>query len=264
MKRTVFIVLLSLFSAGGLWAQKAGTGTVVRVLTFNIFHGETTTGSFDLDRIAQVISDADPDFVALQEVDFKTNRAHKKDLATELGWRVKMAPLFGRAMYYDGGEYGEAILSKYTFLSFRNVALPFTPGHEPRAAIEITTVLSSGDTIAFVATHLDHLPDDQNRIAQVRKINETFSRNSYPTILAGDMNARPGSEPIKLLESVWGSSYDKTRPQPTYPSNNPLIKLDYVMFHPPERWKVLERTAIQDSVASDHCAYLVLLELLKK
>jgi len=33
-------------------------------------------------------------------------------LATELGWRVEMAPVFGRAMYYDNGEYGEALLSK--------------------------------------------------------------------------------------------------------------------------------------------------------
>ena len=72
-------------------------------------------GDFDLQVIAKVIEDADPDLVALQEVDFKTRRAGY-DLATELGRMVKMAPLFGRAMYYDGGEYGGAILSKYTFI----------------------------------------------------------------------------------------------------------------------------------------------------
>ena len=46
-----------------------------------------------------------------------------------------MTPIFARAMYYNGGEYGEGILSKYTFLQTRNVALPFTPGDEPRAAL---------------------------------------------------------------------------------------------------------------------------------
>ena len=58
---------------------------IIRVLTFNIYHGETMNGDFDLDKIAKVIIDAQPDFVALQEVDFKTNRAKKYDLVTELG-----------------------------------------------------------------------------------------------------------------------------------------------------------------------------------
>jgi len=100
------------------------------VLSFNILHGATTKGDFDLDLIAKVIIDADPDLVALQEVDFKTNRAKKYDLVTELGWRTKMVPIFAKAMNYDGGEYGEGILSKYTFLQSRNIALPYTPGRQ--------------------------------------------------------------------------------------------------------------------------------------
>src|SRR5665811_1187969 len=63
-------------------------GKIVKVLSFNILHGATTKGDFNLDVIAQVILDTDPDFVALQEVDFKTDRAKKYDLATELGWRT--------------------------------------------------------------------------------------------------------------------------------------------------------------------------------
>ena len=51
-------------------------------MTFNIYHGETMKGDFNLDVIAKVINDANPDFVALQEVDHKTNRAKKYDLVT--------------------------------------------------------------------------------------------------------------------------------------------------------------------------------------
>jgi len=237
-------------------------GKIVKVLSFNILHGATTKGDFNLDVIAQVILDTDPDFVALQEVDFKTDRAKKYDLATELGWRTKMAPLFARAMPYDGGEYGEGILSKHTFLKTRNVPLPFTNGNEPKAALEIVTVLPGGDTIAFIGTHLDHIRDNRDRIAQTKEINRVFASNTYPTILAGDLNAEPDSEPIRILEKIWAASYDKENPRPTFPSNDPSKKIDYVMFYPKNRWKVIKTEVIQDSVASDHCAYMATLKLM--
>jgi len=143
-----------------------------------------------------------------------------------------------------------------------NIALPFSKGNEPRAALEITTILTSGDTINFIGTHLDHSKDEKDRVAQVRKMNEIFLSNKYPTILAGDLNDVPGSTAINILEEMWFSSYDKDNPEPTFPSINPTKKIDYVMFYPKTRWRVLKTEVIQDAIASDHCAYLVTLELL--
>ena len=91
-----------------------------------------------------------------------------------------------------------------------------------------------------------------------------FRPISIPTILAGDLNAVPGSTPINILEGIWTPSYDKEMPKPTYPSKEPQKKIDYVMFFPQNRWKVLETKVIPDPIASDHCAYLVTLELLDK
>ena len=264
MKRiltTLIIILLCIQTIHS--NENDAQGSKLKILTFNILHGATTKGDFDLDAIAKVIIEADPDFVALQEVDFKTNRARKYDLVTELGWRTKMAPIFGKAMDFDDGEYGEGILSKFSFISTRNVALPFTPGNEPRAALEILTVLPTGDTIAFIGTHLDHLRDEKDRVAQVKKINEVFSENIYPTILAGDLNAIPGSAPINILEEIWTPTYNKENPAPTFPSKEPRVKIDYVMFKPDNNWKVIDTKVIEDAIASDHCAYLVTLELVK-
>ena len=256
------ILLLICTSTVVLSQSTVDSSKIVRVLSFNILHGATTIGDFDLDVIAKVIKDAKPDFVALQEVDFKTNRARKYDLVTELGLRTQLVPLFGRAMPFDDGEYGEGILSKYTLLTSRNVALPYSPGNEPRAALEVVCTITSKDTVAFIGTHLDHLKDEKDRVAQVKKINEVFSTNSYPTILAGDLNATPGSTPINILEEIWTSSYHKKNIKYTFPSHNPSKKIDYIMFYPKNRWKVLETNVIQDPIASDHCAYLVILELL--
>ena len=66
--------------------------------TYNILHGATLNNNFDLEKIANVINSVSPDLVALQEVDFKTNRANKMDLVSELGKLTDMAPLFGKAM----------------------------------------------------------------------------------------------------------------------------------------------------------------------
>lgn len=265
MKLLSSILLLFVLNIHSAYSQVRDSKSItLKILTFNILHGATTKGDFDLDAIAKVIIDVDPDLVALQEVDYKTNRAMKYDLVTELGWRSKMAPIFGKAMDFDGGEYGEGILSKFSFLNTRNIALPFSPGNEPRTALEITTILPSGDTITFVGTHLDHLRDEKDRISQVKKINEVFSGNRYPTILAGDLNAIPGSEPINILEEIWLASYDKNNPAPTFPSKEPSKKIDYVMFYPGNNWHVVSTKVIQDPIASDHCAYLVTLELVKE
>ena len=262
VKRHIKAFIGLFFMSSLIFGQHSSSkNKLVKVLSFNILHGATTNGSFDLDIIANVIKKADADFVSLQEVDFKTNRAKKYDLPTELGYRTKMASVFGRAMYYDGGEYGEGVLSKYSFLSTRNVALPYTKGNEPRAALEITTVLKSGDTISFIGTHLDHLEEDTDRVSQAKEINKVFSKNTYPTILTGDLNDTPNSKTIKILENYWKASYSKSKTKKTFPSNNPMKKIDYVMYYPANKWKVVSRETICDKIASDHCGYLVTLEL---
>jgi endonuclease/exonuclease/phosphatase family metal-dependent hydrolase len=184
------------------------------------------------------------------------------DLATELAMRAKMTPLFGRAMPYDGGEYGEGVLSKYSFVSTRVVALPHSPGREPRAALEARVQLPSGDVIAVIGTHLDHLRDETDRLAQANTIIETFAGNDVPTMLAGDLNAEPGSATIDSLTNHWAPS-SGDNPEPTHPSKKPARKIDYVMVAPKGKWKVVDTKVIVDDVASDHCAYMATLELLR-
>ena len=172
---TLFLILHLSFSANAQTEEK----NLVKVLSFNVLGGRTTKTDFNLDAVARVIQDADPDFVALQEVDYKVNRSHQIDLATELGWRTKMASIFGRAMYYDGGEYGDGILSRYTFLTTRNVPLPNIEGQEPRTSVEGVVALPSGDTIAFVSTHFSH-EGEPGRLLQAEAINEIYTQNQYP------------------------------------------------------------------------------------
>ena len=241
-------------------SQEAADATrVVRALSFNIYHGETMRGDFDLEQIARVIRAVNPDLVALQEVDLYTGRSSERDLASELGLLTRMVPLFGMAMPYDGGEYGEGILSRYSFLSTRNHPLPAGPGKEPRAALEARVVIESGDTIAFVGTHFDHT-GEPDRINQAARLREILADIDLPVLLAGDLNAIPESRTMEILFSDLKPS-DKEF-SPTIPTDKPRAKIDYILYGPPDRWKVLESRVICDTIASDHCAFLSVLELL--
>ncbi len=263
--RKVFIKISFLLLAVLLWCNTAAqvstdSTRIVRVLTFNILHGATMKGNFDLDTIAKVIKSVNPDLVALQEVDFYTNRAKKMDLATELGLRTGLAPIFGQAMPYDGGGYGEGVLSARAFLSTQNHALSARRGKEPRSALEVNVILVSGDTIRFIGTHLDHTKDETDRINQANQLNQLLTKDNRPSILAGDLNARPESKTMEILYEKWTKSF--TEDIPTAPSVNPKAKIDYILFRPANRWRVLETRVIDEKMASDHRPVLSVLELL--
>ncbi len=70
----------------------------------------------------------------------------------------------------------------------------------------------------------------------------------------------PGSDPINLLSGQWCYAAQDD-PQPTAPSVRPRRKIDYIMYKPKDRWKVVEVRVIDEKVASDHCPVFSVLEL---
>ncbi|MCP4260758.1 MAG: hypothetical protein GY774_25015 [Planctomycetes bacterium] len=261
VSRIVLIVLIFSIFAGGCAGVKPESPYRVSVLTYNIYHGEDANGKSNLDAVAGIINSLKPDLVALQEVDNKTTRAKGLDLTAELSQRTGMQGIFGKAMDYAGGGYGEAVLTRHLIIYTKNNLLPNTPNTEPRAALEIQIELPTKDRIVFVGTHLDHLRDQINRMNQSGRIKELYQDYEFPIILAGDLNARPGSDPINLLSSQWAYASEGD-PQPTMPSVKPRSKIDYIMYKPKDRWKVIEVRVIDEKVASDHCPVFAVLELL--
>ena len=221
----------------------------LRVLTYNIHHGEGTDRKFDLQRLANVIKATEPDVIALQEVDRKTRRASGVDQAAELGKLTGMNAQFGKAMDYSGGEYGEAILSRHKPTNIKVHALPHGPGREPRAAIAVTLAARDGlPELVFIGTHLCHQSND-DRVAQAKKINEAYPPDSkVVAILAGDLNARTDSPPMREFGKQWID---------TMPKRN---KIDYVLVRPADPWHVIEAKVIPEPIASDHDPVLVVLE----
>lgn len=233
----------------------------LRILTYNIRHGQGSDGRLDLDRLARIIRDLNPDLVALQEVDRRTRRAGGVDQAIEIGRLTGMQALFGRAMDFEGGQYGEVILSRHPLVTSAIHPLPCQADSESRCALEARIRLPDNIELRFIGTHLDHLTDEAGRILQAGAIAGLFSRDSRaPMILAGDMNAQPGSAPIRILAETWLDT-GADRPLLTFPADNPVEKIDYIFVKPAACWRILGIRTIEEKVASDHLPLLATLEI---
>jgi len=260
MVRRILLALLALAASA---AGCAAPSVRLRVLSYNIHHGRGSDGRIDLERIAGVIRAADPDLVALQEVDDRTTRSGGIDQRSEIGRLTGLHAVFGKAMDYAGGGYGVAVLSRWPIESSATHALPFTEPHEPRCALEVCVALPDGSgTIRFFGTHLDHTADPADRIRQAQAIADLVARGSEePVVLAGDLNDLPGSETLAVFGEPW---LDATAgdPAPTWPADAPRKKIDYVLAAPADRWRFVSAEVIDERAASDHRPLLVVLELL--
>jgi endonuclease/exonuclease/phosphatase family metal-dependent hydrolase len=245
----VGVLVFTLLSAVPVLAQERQLPRL-RVLTYNIHHGQGRDGKFDLERLAKIISELNPDVVALQEVDRKTSRASGIDQAAQLGELTKMHSVFGNAMHYSGGGYGEAILSRFPMEEIKDYRLPFRYGQESRIVIAAKIKPNKGlPELIFAGTHLCH-QSDETRTEQAQQINRLFpAQQGVPVILAGDLNARPGSGPMEvLLQDRWVDAIA------------PHSRIDYVLYRKSDPWQVVDVQIVDERIASDHRPVLAILE----
>jgi endonuclease/exonuclease/phosphatase family metal-dependent hydrolase len=245
--------------AGGY--QAAPISRTLRVLTYNIHHGEGTDGNIDLSRQAEIVASVQPDLVALQEVDERTERTSGVDQLEEIARLTGMHAEFGKAMDYSGGRYGVAVLSRWPIVSTRNNALPTSPDREPRTALTaLVRVDPAGPLLQFTSTHLDQGRDEGNRLVQAAQLNVLPGGEGAQEILAGDMNSRLDTEVMKILERHWTNATTADPSLPLAPDGRPRFRGDYILVRPAECWRVIEATVLDDRIASDHRPVLVVLE----
>ena len=251
------------FTLAALTGCQTAPRQQVSVLTYNIHHGEGIDAKLDLARIAEVIQSVRPDLVALQEVDVRTERTGRVDQAAELSRLTGMKGVFGKALDYQGGGYGLAVLSRWPILESRTHPLPATEGHEPRALL-LTRVQAghNGPELWFGSTHLDHTQEETNRFNQAQRLDALAAAlGTEPVIVGGDFNATPESRVMEMLLNHWidASALD---PQPTIPSQEPNRRIDYILFRPPNKWKPVETRVLDEDTASDHRPVFAILEYL--
>ena len=219
MKRLFLILALVVAVVTSAEAQK------VRVMSYNVRNGHGVDGVKDITRCTDIINDARPDVVAVQELD-SMSRRNKKYVLGEMAKLTGYHDYYHRTIPYRGGAYGIGVLTREKALSVDFHPLP--------CRRELCTHLSL---------------NAQDRLTSVRIIRDVVSKLDKPVFIAGDMNATPNSAPVKAFKEYAQVLNDVNKF--TIPSNNPRKCIDYILGTNGQ-FKVKKSYVYNGVIASDH------------
>ncbi|SFD05741.1 endonuclease/exonuclease/phosphatase family protein [Pragia fontium] len=205
---------------------------ILKVATFNIAAGKVS----DMTAIAKAIKAMNVDIVALQEVDKLTARSGKVDQLAELMKLTGMYGVFGRAIDFDGGQYGLAYLSKYPIKDQVIYPLPSGQREQRIAFVAKVEVPNFAAPITVVNAHLDTKEDPTMRLEQVRELNDRTIEIRGIKLLFGDMNDVPRSVTWQELDRYWNDIQPENRDGRSWPAENAEIKVDYIFTGNAQRW----------------------------
>lgn len=227
----------------------------LKLMTYNIRNATGMDGVCNFQRIANVINNASPDVVAVQEVDSVTNRSNQKYVLGEIAERTQMHACFAPAIDFDGGKYGIGLLSKKAPIHLQTMALP---GREEAR----TLILAEFEDYIYCCTHLSLTEEDRMKSLDILKAFAISYKK--PLFLAGDMNAEPESDFIKELQKDFRILSDPK--QHTFPAPAPKETIDYVVaFKQNDKgFALVSSEVVNEPVASDHRPIVVELRTAEK
>jgi endonuclease/exonuclease/phosphatase family metal-dependent hydrolase len=264
--------LCFLLATVGCASSQPGTPPkTIRVMTYNIHHGEGVDGKVDVDRIAKLVLDAKADIVALQEVDRGVERTKRIDIMTTLSDLTGMTYAFGKTIDYQGGDFGNGFLTRFPILEERNLLYSVNRGGEQRGLLQLL-LDARGEEIVVMNTHLDFHEADSERVYCTNEIRNAARRYvPRPIIVCGDFNDEPGSRTVATMQEEFTDAWEKVGrgAAHTHPVDSAKQRIDYIFFS-----KVVSQSEsasrlmlqpvsawVLPSRASDHLPLLVEFEL---
>ncbi len=249
MKKNLLFIFAALFTFS---AQAQNT---LKLMSYNIKNANGMDNVCNFQRIANVINNASPDVVAIQEVDSMTNRSGQKYVLGEIADRTQMHGYFAPAIDYDGGKYGIGLLTKQVPLRLQTLPLP---GREEAR----TLILAEFTDYIYCCTHMSLTEED--RMKSLELVKAFTSSSTKPLFLAGDMNAEPESGFIKELQKDFQILSNPK--QHTFPAPDPKETIDYIatLKQNAKGFAVISAKVINEPMASDHRPILVELRTAEK
>lgn len=226
----------------------------ITVMTYNIHHGFNDDGVPGMQRTAEVIANANPDLVALQEVGRGWTLLGGNDLIGYMRWRfpdytVNYTPT-------NGLLWGLATMSRLPVLAAAGGEFESEPG-AVRYGWSKTDVRTDSVTLSFYSVHVTpdlEGPMGDARFAQAEELQHR-ARGRAHAILAGDYNAHPQERPIKSMATGYRDlgAAAGLEAMATWPAAQPRERIDYVFG----RGVTAIHGFIPRTTASDHLPLVV-------
>jgi endonuclease/exonuclease/phosphatase family metal-dependent hydrolase len=201
------------------------------LVDWNLHYEVSPFTAVDLDGIAARIEAAHPDVVTLQEVERGWVLGGGVDAATWLAHRLGMTVEFAPAA---DRQFGNAILARSALTDVAVHPLPYGAGPQHRSALSATLTTAGGTRVRVTSVHLQHRDTNTpTRMVELRTLLAAEPPKGA-ALLAGDLNATPGSPEVQLLERAgWQSAVDAVGDEDalTSTSADPTERIDWVFGH---------------------------------
>jgi len=232
----------------------------INVMTFNIQHGvdysKVLSGEnndfINLPLMAYVIRQQGAQIVGLNEIRNYIHDPLSADQAGQLGALLGYHSYFAKAISFgDGCNYGNGLLSAFPILEAHVVPIPDPEVkdedvyYETRCLLEAQLDVPGGLTV--LVCHFG-LAKSEEKLA-TDTIMAELAKLQGPVVLMGDFNITPDNENIaRLLTVMEDSATHMSSPKKSFPSNDPEIKIDYIMT----RGLTVTAADVPAVLASDH------------
>ncbi len=232
-----------------------GNGTL-RMMTWNIQHGNLKNGSYNPSAQAQFIASHNPDVVALQEVetwDENQPQRYKQLLEQYTGqaWTVVWAPVINTA-----STEGNVILTRLPVVSQNTFQMHATSNYNEMYAnrsVAQATVRVSGVDVNVFSTHLDYY-NTSYRTTQLNQLMTWALNFGGPRLVSGDFNSWWGEYWITTMQQQYTDTWqDFTGSNQNGYTVNNAVRFDYIFRSMDGGWRATPTNAyVPVTTLSDH------------
>ena len=202
----------------------------MKIMSFNTQHClNYIEQKIDFDIMARTIKNCNADIVGLNEMRGHGSHPDYENQVEILSRLTKMDDFyFAEAIKFGGvNPYGNGLLSKLPIISAETIIIPDPNPKKYDGYYETRCVLNAKlqDGITVLVSHFGLNPDEQENA--VKTVVENLAKEKC--ILMGDFNMTPDNpilDPIRERMVDVSKYFDTSKL--SFPSDNPIIKIDYI------------------------------------
>ncbi len=166
----------------------------MRLMTYNIQSGRDAYKNLDLSASENTIREFSPDILALNEVRMKTLDVGDTEQAKVLAENLSMHYYFAKAIDYNGGEYGIALLSRFPIVRAEGIPVPPLPEEKREKRYEDRVLLKAeldvnGKTVFVFVSHFGL--SNAERESATALFETEIAKIEAPAVFMGDLNMKP-------------------------------------------------------------------------